>query len=109
MNKFNVLTEKEIKQKMAGYKSAYTKMVKATKTAKARKALEDARETYLGAIESTILAENKKAIQRRAGHLSWETRRANANKTVTRVNTATTKKQKTTKSRTAISVSSKKR
>lgn len=85
MNKIEnyvVLSEKEIKQKLAGYKSAYTKRVKAAKTAKERKALEANRESFISAIEENMRNENKKMIQRRAGHLSWETRRANQTKVV---------------------------
>jgi len=79
--KYVVLTEKEIKQKLAGHKSAYTKRVSAAKTAKERKALEAGRDAFISAIECEIRAENKKMIQRRAGHLSWITRKANQEKT----------------------------
>ena len=74
---FTVLTEKQIVQKLAGYKSAYTKQVKAAKTARERKMLEAKREEFIGCIEHAIRNENRKAIQRRAGHLSWVTRRNN--------------------------------
>lgn len=78
--KYVVLTEKEIKQKLAGYKSAYTKKVNAATSKKERKALEEGRDSYIALIESTIREENKKMIQRRAGHLSWLTRKANQEK-----------------------------
>jgi len=72
-----VLTDEQIKQKMAGYKSAYTKKMNAAKTTKERKALEDGRFSYLAERLHEIMEQNKKQIQRRAGVLSWETRRRN--------------------------------
>lgn len=111
--KYVVLTEKQIVQKMAGYKSAYTKLIKSAKTAKERKHLEDTREDYLGVIERAIRNENKKAIQRRAGHLSWITRRENQNsvKTIEKkeVKTATSTKKTSCKKVCKCSVSNKKR
>jgi hypothetical protein len=91
-----VLTEKQIVQKMAGYKSAYTKMVNAAKTTKERKALEANRDAYLSKIETEIRKENKKSIQRRAGHLSWITRKANQSANSATTQTVTEKKSKTT-------------
>ena len=77
---FTVLTEDKIKQKLAGYKSNYTKRVNAARTAKERKELEAKRDAYIGERETALREENRKQIQRRAGHLSWETRRANSAK-----------------------------
>lgn len=96
--KYVVLTEKEIKQKLAGYKSAYTKRVDAAKTAKERKALEAGREAFIAHIEEGIRSENKKMIQRRAGHLSWITRKANQEKKETCVCKKTSTKKSTKKS-----------
>ena len=76
-NEITVLTEEKIKQKMAGYKSHYTRKVNAAKTRKERKSLETARESYLADRLAEIVEFNKKQIQRRAGFLAWETRRAN--------------------------------
>lgn len=76
-NEIRVLNEKQIKQKLAGYKSAYTKRVNAAKTEKERKCLENGREAYLAERLHEIMEQNKKQVQRRAGVLSWETRRAN--------------------------------
>ena len=76
-DEIRVLTEKQIKQKLAGYKSAYTKKVNAAKTTKERKCLENGREAYVAERLHEIMEQNKKQIQRRAGVLSWETRRAN--------------------------------
>lgn len=107
--KYVVLSEKEIKQKMAGYKSAYTKRINAAKTAKERKELEAGRDAYLACIENAMREEQKKMVQRRAGHLSWVTRRANQEKTAS--NPTTCKKNKTAKKSCSCSVkvSSKKR
>ena len=76
-NEIRVLNEKQIKQKLAGYKSAYTKKVNAAKTTKERKCLENGREAYVAERLHELMEQNKKQIQRRAGVLSWETRRAN--------------------------------
>ena len=76
-DEIRVLTEKQIKQKLAGYKSAYTKKVNAAKTAKERKCLENDREVYVAERLHELMEQNKKQVQRRAGVLSWETRRAN--------------------------------
>lgn len=92
-NEIRVLTENQIKQKLAGYKSAYTKKVNAAKTAKERKCLENDREVYVAERLREIMEQNKKQIQRRAGVLSWETRRANsAKRNVKQVETKQTKK-----------------
>ena len=72
-----VLSEKEISQKMAGFKANYSRRINQAKSSKERAALENAREEYLNSCMERIVAENKKQIQRRAGVLSWETRRAN--------------------------------
>ena len=95
--KYVVLTEKQIVQKMAGHKSAYTKLVKAARTVKERKHLESERDSYLGVIERAIRDENRKAIQRRAGHLSWITRNENK-KARASVATASSCKKTSTKS-----------
>lgn len=76
----SVLTEEKIKQKLAGYKSHYTRKVNAAKTAKERKALESKRDEYIAERLAELNEQNKKQIQRRAGVLSWETRRANSQK-----------------------------
>lgn len=77
-----VLTEEKIQQKMAGYKSAYTKKINSAKTAQERKALLDARDEFLANRLSEIQKENKHQIMRRAGVMSWETRRQNSQKRV---------------------------
>ena len=92
--KYVVFTEKQIVQKMAGYKSAYTKLVKSAKTAKERELLELERQGYLDAIEHSIRTANKKAIQRRAGHLSWITRKSNQEKKQEMTTTETNKNEK---------------
>lgn len=99
-----VLTEKEIKLKMAGYKSCYTKKINAAKTAKEKKFLEKNRETWLQEIEQRIVAENKKMIQRRAGVLSWETRRKNAQQSETVVAKKSSKKNRSYSSSKSVSV-----
>lgn len=92
-DEIRVLTEEQIKQKLAGYKSAYTKKVNAAKTTKERKCLENGREAYVAERLHEIMEQNKKQIQRRAGVLSWETRRANnANRDVKLTETKQTKK-----------------
>ncbi len=92
-NEIRVLTDEQIKQKLAGYKSHYTKKVKAAKTAKERKILENGREAYLAERLNEIMNENRKQIQRRAGVRSWESRRANSAKdTVRPTETKQTKK-----------------
>jgi hypothetical protein len=92
-DEIHVLTEEQIKQKLAGYKSAYTKKVNAAKTTNERKALEDGRFSYLAERLHEIMEQNKKQIQRRAGVLSWETRRANcAKRNVKPTETKQTKK-----------------
>ena len=88
---FTVLTEDKIKQKLAGYKSNYTKRINAARTAKERKELEAKRDAYIGERETALREENRKQIQRRAGHLSWETRRANNAKRTATETTATKK------------------
>lgn len=100
--KYVVLSEKEIKQKMAGYKSAYTKRINAAKTVKERKELEASRDAYLACIENSIREEQKKMVQRRAGHLSWVTRKANQEKNATTQSTC--KKNKTHKKSCSCSV-----
>lgn len=72
-----VLSEKEISQKMAGFKANYSRRINQAKSSKERAALENAKEEYLNSCMERIIAENKKQIQRRAGVLSWKTRRAN--------------------------------
>lgn len=102
-NEIKVLTETEIKQKLAGYKSHYTKKVNSAKTDKERKNLESKREEYLAERLAEIQKENRHQIMRRAGVLSWETRRANSQKrTVPSTETKQTKKPvaKTTAKRT---------
>lgn len=92
-DEIRVLTENQIKQKLAGYKSAYTKKVNAAKTTKERKCLENGREAYVAERLHEIMEQNKKQIQRRAGVLSWETRRANnAKRNVKQIETQQTKK-----------------
>lgn len=110
--KYVVFTEKQIVQKMAGYKSAYTKLVKSAKTAKERELLELERQSYLDAIEHTIRTANKKAIKRRAGHLSWITRKSNQEKKLEMTTTETNNEKKSTRSCKKVcrcNVSSKKR
>ena len=92
-DEIRVLTKNQIKQKLAGYKSAYTKKVNAAKTTKERKCLENGREAYVAERLHEIMEQNKKQIQRRAGVLSWETRRANnAKRNVKQAETQQTKK-----------------
>lgn len=76
-NAFPVLSEDQIKHKMAGYKSAYQRRINQTKSNSEKKKLCDGMELWLKEKYDAIMAENKKAVQRRAGHLSWETRRMN--------------------------------
>jgi hypothetical protein len=102
--KYVVLSDKEIKQKMAGHKSAYTKRINAAKTSKERKELEAGRDAYLACIESAMRDEQKKMIQRRAGHLSWITRKANQEKVNAEAITTTCKKNKTSKKSCSCSV-----
>ena len=102
--KYVVLSEKEIKQKMAGHKSAYTKRINAAKTAKERKELEAGRDAYLACIENAMREEQKKMVQRRAGHLSWITRKANQEKAVTKATTTSCKKNKSSKKSCSCSV-----
>lgn len=106
--KYVVLNEKEIKQKMAGYKSAYTKRVKAAKTAKERKELESGRDAFIACIEKAIRDEQKKMIQRRAGHLSWITRKSNQEKTVSTKTNKTTKNSRKSSCKCSVKVSNKK-
>lgn len=77
-NEVVVLTSRQMQQKLAGYKSNYTKRVKSAKTEKERKALENGREAYVERMKKMLDEQNRKQIQRRAGFLSWKTRRANA-------------------------------
>lgn len=72
-----VLSERKIQQKMAGYKSAYSKKIKAAVNSKERMKLMKERDSFLEAKEEDIRHQNRKAIQVRAGKLSWETRRKN--------------------------------
>ncbi|MBR4316262.1 MAG: hypothetical protein IKP65_04740 [Alphaproteobacteria bacterium] len=72
-----VLTEQKIKQKMAGYKSAYSKRIKAATNSKERSKLMKERDSFLASKEKEILDLNRKAVQVRAGKLSWVTRRKN--------------------------------
>lgn len=72
-----VLSERKIQQKMAGYKSAYSKKIKAAVNSKERMKLMKERDSFLEEKEEDIRYQNRKAIQIRAGKLSWETRRKN--------------------------------
>lgn len=76
-NEVVVLTSRQMQQRLAGYKSNYTKRVKSAKTEKERKALENGREAYVERMKKMLDEQNRKQIQRRAGFLSWKTRRAN--------------------------------
>lgn len=74
-----VLSEKEIRQKLAGYKANYNRELNKA-TGNERKSKEDARDQFFANIEKKIREENQHNKMVRAGHLSWETRRANMNK-----------------------------
>lgn len=74
---FQVLSNEQIKRKMAGYKSVYQRWINHAENKAERKKLCDKMESWLKEKYDGIMSENKKAIQRRAGHLSWETRRMN--------------------------------
>lgn len=76
VNAIKVLSEKEINQKMAGYKASYNRKVNQAKGAERTK-LENGRENYLAECMKGIVEQNKKSVQRLAGFKSWETRRAN--------------------------------
>jgi hypothetical protein len=94
-NDVKVLTEKEITQKMAGYKANYNRKVNAA-TGNERKALEDARDEFIANRENAIRTENQHNKMVRAGYLAWETRRANCQKRRV-TDTQTTSAKKSTK------------
>lgn len=71
-----VLSPEKIKQKLAGYLANYNRKVNSA-SAKEKKALEESRGDFMKEREKEIFEANRKAVQRRAGYLSWETRKKN--------------------------------
>lgn len=76
-NEIKVMSEKEINQRMAGFKASYSRRINQAKTTKERASLEKNKLQYLNECMQRLVAEKKKSIQRMAGVKSWETRRAN--------------------------------
>lgn len=87
----HVLTETQIKQKLAGHKAHYTKKVNAATNIRERLALESKREAYIAERLAELQAENLHQIRRRAAFRAWETMRARNAEEVTKTNGATTK------------------
>jgi hypothetical protein len=73
LSKYEVLSETKIRQKIAGYKSAWTKRIKAAKPSERKKVYAKS-VVELARVEKDIREFNKKQIQRRAGAKSWITR-----------------------------------
>lgn len=90
----HILTETQIKQKLAGYKSHYTKRVNAAKTAQERVALEAQREAYISERLAELNAENLHQFRRRAAFRAWETMRARQAEEVNQLQNATIKTTK---------------
>lgn len=76
LSKYEVLSEAKIRQKIAGYKSAWTKRIRAAKPSE-RKKIYAKSVVELARVEKDIREFNKKQIQRLAGAKSWVTRRIN--------------------------------
>ncbi len=94
MNKddITVLTPEKIKQKVAGFKANYTRLINSTKNDDVRKTLEDEREAKINGFREKLEKENRHNRQVRAGIMSWETRRENSKKRkVTSTSTTPTK------------------
>ena len=91
-NDIKVLTEKEITQKMAGFKANYNRRLNKA-TGDERKSMVAARDQYFANKEKTLREENQHNKMVRAGYLAWETRRSNSQKRrVTSTQTTATKK-----------------
>lgn len=87
----HVLTETQIKQKLAGHKAHYTKKVNAATNIRERLALESKREAYIAERLAKLQAENLHQIRRRAAFRAWETMRARNAEEVNQTKNVTTK------------------
>ena len=72
-----VMSEQQIKQKMAGYKASCKRRINAAKTTDEKRRLEAEMEKYVAEKQQEMLEQNRKARQRLAGYRAWETRRNN--------------------------------
>ena len=72
-----VMSEQQIKQRMAGYKASCKRRINAAKTTDEKRRLEAEMEKYVAEKHHEMLEQNRKARQRLAGYRAWETRRRN--------------------------------
>ena len=86
-----VLSSEKIKQKLAGYLANYNRRLNKA-AGKEKRELEASRQEFMDERKAEILEQNRKAVQRRAGYLSWETRKKNLmNQTVENIKEETKK------------------